>query len=64
MPEIVRFLKGLTSWVWTQRAKILVLILVMTMVSQDGESNWMEGVMLLAVYAILALAFFYLPAAG
>ena len=32
MPEIVRFVKGLTSWVWTQRAKILVLILVMTMV--------------------------------
>ena len=32
MPEILRFVKGLTSWVWTQRAKILVLILVMTMV--------------------------------
>ena len=30
MPEILRFVKGLTNWVWTQRAKILVLILVMT----------------------------------
>jgi len=27
-------------------------------VSLDGESNWLEGAMLLAVYLILALAFF------
>src|ERR1039457_4759195 len=32
MLEILRFVKGLTNWVWTHRAKILVLILVMTMV--------------------------------
>src|ERR1700682_4270197 len=32
MPEILRFVKGLTNWVWTHHAKILVLILVMTMV--------------------------------
>ena len=30
-------------------------------VSLDGESNWLEGAMLLAVYIILALAFFFLP---
>jgi Ca2+:H+ antiporter len=30
-------------------------------VSLDGESNWLEGAMLLIVYAILALAFFFLP---
>ena len=30
-------------------------------VSLDGESNWLEGAMLLAVYLILALAFFFLP---
>lgn len=30
-------------------------------VAQDGESNWLEGAMLLGVYIILALAFFYLP---
>jgi len=34
------------------------------LVSQDGESNWMEGVQLLAVYFILALAFFLLPSAA
>jgi Ca2+:H+ antiporter len=28
----------------------------------DGRSNWLEGAMLLAVYAILTLAFFFLPA--
>ncbi len=32
-------------------------------IALDGESNWLEGAMLLAVYAILAIAFFYLPAA-
>ena len=30
-------------------------------VSLDGESNWLEGAMLLVVYAIVALAFFFLP---
>ena len=37
--------------------------LVVALVALDGESNWLEGAQLLAVYAILALAFFYLPAA-
>jgi len=37
---------------------------IMTLVAQDGESHWMEGVQLLAVYAILALAFFWLPGGG
>ncbi len=32
-------------------------------VSLDGESNWLEGAMLLAVYSIVALAFFFLPTA-
>lgn len=31
-------------------------------IAQDGETTWFEGVMLLAVYALLALAFFYLRA--
>jgi Ca2+:H+ antiporter len=34
---------------------------IIALISQDGESNWMEGVQLLAVYAILGIAFFYLP---
>jgi len=35
---------------------------VASFVAQDGESNWFEGSMLLAVYMILGLAFYYLPA--
>lgn len=35
--------------------------IVAALVSQDGESNWLEGAQLLAVYIILALAFFLLP---
>ena len=38
-----------------------ISVWIMTLVAQDGESHWMEGVQLLAVYAILALAFFWLP---
>jgi Ca2+:H+ antiporter len=30
-------------------------------VAGDGESNWLEGAQLLAVYAVLAALFFYLP---
>jgi Ca2+:H+ antiporter len=27
----------------------------------DGESHWMEGVMLVGVYLMLAVAFYFLP---
>ncbi len=30
------------------------------LIAIDGESNWMEGVLLLAVYSILGLAFYAL----
>ncbi len=32
-------------------------------VARDGETNWLEGAMLLGVYLLLALAFFFLPMA-
>jgi Ca2+:H+ antiporter len=35
--------------------------MISALVSLDGESNWLEGAMLLAVYGILGLAFFFLP---
>lgn len=38
--------------------------IIAALVSQDGESNWMEGVQLLVVYLILALGFFFLPMGG
>lgn len=34
---------------------------ITALVSLDGETNWFEGAMLLAVYIMLALAFFVLP---
>jgi Ca2+:H+ antiporter len=36
-------------------------VLIAALVSADGESNWLEGAELLAVYVILGLAFFLLP---
>lgn len=41
-----------------------ISVWLMSLVAQDGESHWMEGVQLLAVYAILALAFYWLPGAA
>lgn len=36
-------------------------VLIMAFISHDGESHWMEGVQLLAVYIILGIAFYFLP---
>lgn len=33
-------------------------VLITALVSEDGESNWLEGAELLAIYCMLALAFF------
>lgn len=40
---------------------MMLAVGVLALVSLDGESNWMEGVLLLGVYVILALAFYHLP---
>ncbi len=40
---------------------VILAVLVAWMVAEDGESNWIEGAMLLMIYAILACAFFFLP---
>jgi len=42
---------------------IALSVLVLAVVSLDGESNWFEGVQLLAVYVVLAIVFFFVPAA-
>ncbi len=38
---------------------LVFAILIAQVVTQDGESNWFEGVQLLALYVILGIAFFY-----
>jgi Ca2+:H+ antiporter len=40
---------------------VIASVAVVNLVSQDGESNWLEGALLLAVYLVLAIAFFFLP---
>jgi Ca2+:H+ antiporter len=39
---------------------VMLSVLGIKFVSTDGESNWMEGVLLIAIYLILAIAFFFL----
>ncbi len=39
-------------------AVIALAILIVRIISIDGESNWYEGVRLLVAYAITAVAFF------
>ncbi len=43
-------------------AAVGLSVLVVGFVAMDGESHWMEGIMLVGVYLILAIAFFFLPA--
>ena len=43
-------------------AAVALAGIVVTVASLDGETNWFEGVQLIAVYLILAIAFFYVPA--
>lgn len=42
-------------------AALFATVLIAAFIAFDGESNWLEGAQLLVVYAILALAFFFLP---
>ena len=40
---------------------VVAAVGVVNLVAADGESNWLEGAMLLAAYIVLGLAFFFLP---
>jgi Ca2+:H+ antiporter len=43
-------------------AAVTISVLIVGFVAMDGESHWMEGIMLVGVYVMLAIAFFFLPA--
>jgi Ca2+:H+ antiporter len=45
-------------------AAIALSVLATSIVVVDGESNWVEGLQLLSVYLILAVAFYFVPHAG
>ena len=45
-------------------AAIGLSVLATAIVALDGESNWVEGLQLLAIYLVLASAFYFIPAAA
>src|SRR6185369_12645779 len=42
---------------------VIVAVFIVAEISGDGRTNWLEGVQLLSVYIILAILFYFLPAA-
>jgi Ca2+:H+ antiporter len=42
-------------------ATIFLAAIILNLIVHDGRSNWFEGVMLTAVYIIIAIAFFFVP---
>ena len=42
-------------------AAVLASVGIVSQIAGDGESNWLEGAQLLAVYAVLGILFFFLP---
>jgi Ca2+:H+ antiporter len=42
-------------------AAVIIAVLIVTEISRDGKTNWLEGVQLLSVYLILAILFYFLP---
>jgi Ca2+:H+ antiporter len=42
---------------------VFLSVWIVMVIGRNGETNWFEGALLLAVYAILAITFFYIPPA-
>jgi len=40
---------------------VILTVAIVVVLNMNGQTNWFEGVLLLALYAILAIAFFYIP---
>ena len=40
---------------------VAIAVAAVNLVSQDGESNWLEGALLVAVYVVIGMAFYFLP---
>jgi Ca2+:H+ antiporter len=43
---------------------VFLAVLITSQIASDGESNWLEGILLLAVYLIFAAVFYFLPETG
>jgi Ca2+:H+ antiporter len=46
---------------WVEVAILGLLVLVFNYIAHDGESNWLEGLQLIVLYAMAAIVFFVLP---
>jgi Ca2+:H+ antiporter len=61
----------IAGWLWGQPmdldfnpfelVAVTVAVLIANSISSDGRSNWLEGTLLLAAYAVLAIAFYFHP---
>jgi len=40
---------------------VVASVYILFQISEDGETNWIEGIQLLSVYVILGIMFFFLP---
>jgi Ca2+:H+ antiporter len=40
---------------------VMVAVVIVNSINADGKSNWLEGTLLLATYAVLGIAFFFHP---
>ena len=41
-------------------AAVMLSVMAVAHLASDGRTNWFEGVQLLAIYAILAVAFYFI----
>lgn len=65
MPETLRAVKGIMSWIWTQRTKVLVLILVMTLVApQPAKGQLIDGAAIVAAIGAINTAITNVIGAG
>lgn len=48
------------NFTWGEVAAVGLSVIVLPLVVLDGESNWLEGLQLLAVYVILSIGFFFI----
>ncbi len=65
-PLLVLLGLGLGNWLTLvfhplEIVAVGVAAFIFTVVSIDGETNWLEGMQLLALYLMLAIVFFFLP---
>lgn len=49
------------EFIGAELVAILISVMLVNQVARDGETNWLEGLLLLGAYLIMAAAFFFVP---